>query len=547
MTDTVQEIKDRLNIVDVVAPYVQLKKAGKYQKGLSPFVTEKTPSFFVTPDKGLYHCFASGKGGDMFTFIEEMEGVDFKGALKILAEKAGVEITQVDSGARDKKEKIFHALALSEKYFVQALEKNDAAKKYIQGRGLRDEVSQAWAVGYAPNEWRLLSEYLEGQGVESSVLLEAGLVKKAEGDTTKKPYDTFRGRIMFPIRDVAGKVVGFSGRLFDEPKSGVTLAKYLNSPETLVFDKSRVLYGLDYARHAIRKYNFVILVEGQFDLLMAHQAGYTNAVALSGTGFTEGHAKLLKRYTDNLVIAFDSDRAGVSAAGRAAQIALMHGINVKITRLPSNEDPADVIQKDVAVWKRSIKEAEHVVQFYLNHIKAAKLDARAFKLEVSRVVLPYITLIENAIDKAHFVQVVAQELSVPDSAVLQEIEKIKNTEPALRTNAQQEEAPKASSIEGKSAPQPFMSRADILERFVFGILFSLTEDGNESLVEKVSDHLKETLGEEEYGDLLKKYETDHSVVIEGDVFLENATTDDNQYDVIVELLSDFRREIAREE
>ena len=550
-TDTVQEIKDRLSIVDVVSPYVKLTVSGKYHKGLSPFTKEKTPSFFVSPDKGLYHCFSTGKGGDMFTFIEEMEGVDFKGALKLLADKAGVEIVQSDSGSRDRKEKVYQALSTAEDFFKEQLETHPPAKTYLTKRNVSDTTRDRWSLGYAPNEWRTLSEHFQKTGVDEAILLDAGLLKKPHNEQKKegekKPYDTFRGRIMFPIRDIAGKTVGFSGRLFDEPKGDVTLAKYLNSPETIVFDKSRVLYGLDFARQGIRKYNFAILVEGQFDLLLAHQAGYTNAVALSGTSFTEAHARLLKRYSDNLVIAFDGDRAGVAAAGRAAHVALPHGLNVKIAQLPNGEDPADTIARDGATWKQVVKDAQHVVQFYINHIKDAKYDSRAFKLEVSRVVLPYIERIENAIDKNHFVQVVASELSVPESAVLHELEKLKNSQSTPLQ--QQPRTPNTAAPESVSpqASKPFMSRADILERLVFGILFSLKEDSNETLAQKVHTVIEQTLGNERAGALAREYEREYSIAIEGDLFLETISTNGAQYDGILELLDDFKKEVAREE
>ena len=425
-----------------------------------------------------------------------------------------------------------------------SLKGTGAAQSYLSDRGLTTDTITHWKLGYAPNDWRELYDAATGEKVAEATLLDAGLIKKPQDDTKgKKPYDTFRGRIMFPIRDVTGRTVGFSGRLFDEPKGDTTVAKYLNSPETIVFDKSRVLYGLDYARQPIRKYNFAILVEGQFDLLMAHQAGYTNTVALSGTGFTEGHAQLIKRYTNNLVIAFDSDRAGVSAAGRAAQIALPLGLNVKITRLPTDEDPADVINRDLSVWKQSVKEAEHVVDFYLSQLAGAKYDDRTFKLEVSRVVLPYLPLIENEIDRAHFVGRVAQALSVPEEAVMAELKKVQ----AQTQKPQQQKTQRPTEQHIAQNAQPFVSRLDLMERLVFAVLLSLTEDGNETLAGRVQDDVTDALGKELYTKTHERYTEEPSVVIEGDVFLEQATTEDNRFDVIVELVDDYKREVVHEQ
>lgn len=424
MSDTVQEIKDKLSIVDVVGGYVKLTKAGKYHKGLCPFHKEKSPSFMVSPDRGFYHCFGCGKGGDIFSFIQDIENLDFKGALRLLAQKAGVTIAYEHRTSTDEKEKLFAVLQAAEAWYVAEREKNSAVCAYLGERGLAPDTVERFRVGYAPNEWRALSDELIRQGYTDTLLEDAGLTKKPdEGGKGKKPYDRLRGRIMFPIRDISGRTVGFSGRIFeDNPEK--PQAKYINSPETKVFHKSRLLYGLDMAREGIRKYGFAMLVEGQIDLLMAHQSGYTNAVALSGTSFTDAHAALIKRHTDNLLIAFDGDAAGIAAAGRAAALALKAGLNTKIARLPAGQDPADVMQHDAAAFKHVVREATHVVDFYLRHVREAGHDARTFKLEASRVVLPFVGMIQNAIDREHFVERVAESLQVSVDAVQKELMKI---------------------------------------------------------------------------------------------------------------------------
>lgn len=509
MSETVQKIKERLSIVDVVQPYVKLTKAGKYWKGLSPFNKEKTPSFYVSPDRGLYHCFSSGKGGDMFTFIEEMEGVDFKGALAILAEKAGIELRPEPQGARDERERVYDALTEASLFFEATLAARADARAYLLSRGLTEASVASWHVGYALKEWQVLRDALTKKGFSEGILERAGLVKKGENEN--RYYDRFRGRIMFPLRDVSGRVIAFSGRIFeDDPEH--PQAKYLNSPETPVFDKSRALYGIDRAREGVRRLGAAVLVEGQLDLLMAHQAGFDNAVATSGTAFTEEHAALLKRGSENLLIAYDGDRAGIAAAGRAAAIALAAGMNVKIVKLPLGADPADLIKERPEAFKEAVKGALHVVDFYLAHLTDAKYDPRTFRLEVSRVVLPYVGMIQNRIDQAHFIGRVAETLGVPADAVAAEVRKL------------QTEAPKTDSPVAASAA-PFLSRADSITRLLAGI--------------------KAALGDSE---VLKEYPEDERRValFEGDFFLERHTDPAERQEALKELEADLARENAHE-
>jgi len=561
MNDAVQEIKDRLAVTDVVGQYVKLNKAGKYYKGLCPFHKEKTPSFMVSPDRGFYHCFGCNKGGDIFTFIEEVEGVDFRGALKLLADKAGVTLSAEPPGSRDRKEKILAALDDAETFFVSALLKEDGAREYLRKRGVTEDTVARWRVGYAPDAWRDALEYLIQNGHDESIIESAGLIKypeqggrgqgtegSSENSATtknlqsttsgaKRPYDRFRGRIMFPLRDVSGRTVGFSGRAFPDREND---AKYLNSPETPVFDKSRILYGLDMAKEAIRKYGFAILVEGQFDLLLAQQTAYANSVALSGTAFTEAHANLLRRYSENLVLAFDGDRAGITAAGRAAMIALKAGLNVKIAMFPPGKDPADVISEDADVWKLTIKEASHVIDFYIAYLKTLGYDERRYKLEVSRVVLPYVAAVTNAIDRAHFVSRVAEELHVPESAVQEELSKLAPT----RTR-QGVTPPPRSSVATPLSHEPFLSRGDTLERLLVGVLQSLKDAGHDTLAGTTEKRLEALLGRPRIDEIYASPEESRISVIEGDLFLESREKDSTLEPVIDELLEALEKELTR--
>ncbi len=438
MSGTVEQIKERLTIVDVVQQYVQLTRAGKYWKGLSPFTKEKTPSFFVSPDKGLYHCFSTGKGGDMFTFVQEMERVDFKGALTILAEKAGVDIVREAPGARDEREQLFAVLEAATEYFVETLSRTPDAQVYLEGRGLEKATLVHWRVGYAPKEWHALKSHLTEKGFSEATLLAAGLIKRPDRDDGStdetRAYDRFRGRIMFPIFDASGRVIAFSGRIFEDDPSHPQ-AKYLNSPEGVLFDKSRALYGIQDAKSAIRSLGFSMLVEGQVDLLMVHQLGYRSAVATSGTAFTASHVEVLKRYSDNVLLAYDGDKAGINATHRASLLLLDAGLQVKAVSLPAGLDPADLAHSDPTQFKERVKQAQHVVDFFVAHLSATIREDRARILEVGKVVLPLIARMTNALDQAHAVRKTAEALRVSEDALRAELSKVRTQGASLGTDA----------------------------------------------------------------------------------------------------------------
>ncbi len=280
MNSPVQQIKERLSIEEVVSSYIKLDRAGANLKARCPFHNEKTPSFFVSPDRGSYYCFGCGAKGDIFTFIEEFEGLDFKGALKILAERAGVPLVQYNKEKEGEKERLYKAMEEATKFFEKNLVENQEALKYLRERGLENKTIRDFRIGFVKNDWRELYSHLQMIGFTDIEIEKAGLAKKTE----KGMYDRFRGRIMFPISDSSGRIIAFSGRILeDDGKS----AKYLNSPETPIFNKSSVLFGIDKAKDSIRKNNFSILVEGQMDLILSHQAGFKNTVASSGTAMTD--------------------------------------------------------------------------------------------------------------------------------------------------------------------------------------------------------------------------------------------------------------------
>jgi DNA primase len=430
--DAKEQIKDRLSIVDVVSPYVELSPAGKSLKGKSPFTSEKTPSFFVSPDRGMYYCFSTSKGGDIFTFVQEMEGVDFKGALKILAEKAGVELVPEDPKKKSEREQLYAVLEAATLWFEEQRKTHVGVNDYIGARGVSEKTRDLWRVGYAPQEWRSLRDAMHLQGYTDDVLKKAGLIKGAEG---KDPYDVFRDRVMFPIFDASSRVIAFSGRLLSKETDA---PKYVNSPETALFNKSEALYGYHLAKEGMRKLDFALIVEGQFDVVLSHQAGYKNTVAVSGTALTPYHVALLQRLTQRVVLSLDADRAGIAAVKRAASVMLPRGIDLKVVSLPVGKDPADMILEDSGGFKRAIAKAVHVVPFLLRVAKEKAKDERAFKLAAQQEVFPLLPLISNAIDREHFEGVIAEELQTRKDAVHEEVMRLQKTDKPSRPTEQNE-------------------------------------------------------------------------------------------------------------
>ena len=412
MADTVQRIKDKLSIVDVVTPYVKLTRAGKYWKGLSPFNKEKTPSFYVNPERGSYYCFSSSQGGDMFTFIEKMEGVDFKGAMKILAEKAGVEIVYEGKGNKEKTDRLRDATARAAQYFAQNLGEDTPAYKYALSRGLTPKTIRDWGIGYAKDEWRALLDALSQEGYTAAEMADAGLIKEADGKAGTF-YDRFRNRLMFPIRDSAGRIVAFTGRSLDPNDQ----AKYLNSPETELFKKSQVLFAMDRAKDAIRVRGFALLMEGQMDVLHAHQAGFENAVALSGTALGSEHLSLMKRYSENLMLCLDGDRAGLAASAKHALAALSAGMRVKAVRLPLGKDPADLLSEDPKEFTKRVADAKTIVEFFLSVLTEAETDQHRLVMHTERVVLPLVAAVKSPMEREHFVGIVARAIGSTPEAV----------------------------------------------------------------------------------------------------------------------------------
>jgi len=438
MLNPIDEIKNRLDIVEVIGSYLKLKKAGANWRALCPFHSEKTPSFFVSPARQIWHCFGCQKGGSIFNFIMEMEGVEFGDALRILAQKTGVQLKRQPPELRTERQRLYEICELATQFFEKQIESKtgEAVKEYLLGRGINKESLKKWRIGYSPDTWGGLSDFLISKGYKKEEVEKAGLVIKSE--TGDNFYDRFRGRIIFPIFDLNSQVVGFSGRIF---KSEDT-AKYVNTPSTLLYDKSRILYGLDKAKVEIRKKDFCILVEGNTDVIMAHQADSGNAVATSGTALTTSQLKILKRYSDNLFIAFDMDIAGETATKRGIDLAQIQGFNLKVVRLPSGKDPAEIISKNKKEWERSLKAAKSILDFYFKTAFSNQdVKTAEGKKEISKILLPVIRRIPNKIVQAHWIQELAKKLEVKEESVEEELKKVKLETFDLAVELSQPQAP----------------------------------------------------------------------------------------------------------
>lgn len=404
MQDAKEEVRARLNIEDVVAEYVQLKRAGRNFKGLSPFSGEKTPSFFVSPDKHIWHDFSSNKGGDVFSFIMEVEGLDFRGALEHLARKAGVDLSMYESkGSQDlarRKKRLLEANNLAANYYQHSLLKNNHAMEYVfKKRGLKKEIVQDFRIGYAPTSGSALVQFLNKKGFSKKELADAGLTNRFGGDL-------FRGRMTVPLMDSTGQVIGFTARIIvDDP----TAPKYLNTPQTLLYDKGRHVFGLSQAKEAIRTNDYAVIVEGNLDVVSSHQAGIRQVVATAGTAMTENHLRALKRLSGNVRLSFDGDKAGVAATERAIPIASEVGVDLTIITLPEGaKDPDELIQKDPILWQAAIDHSEPAVDWILaQYSRREDLKTAAGKRAFTTAALAVIGSLRDPVEQDHYEKKIA--------------------------------------------------------------------------------------------------------------------------------------------
>ena len=492
----IDEIKERLDIVDVISGYVPLTKAGHNYKALCPFHSEKTPSFVVFPDTQTWHCFgACATGGDLFGFVMRRENMEFGEALRLLAERAGVALEPRREGEEAEgklKDRLRKINALAAEYFHYLLlnsPEGAGARDYLVRRGISEATRDVFQLGCARDDWEALGKHLTGKGHSWADLLEAGLVVERQGGGY---YDRFRGRVVFPIREVSGHVIGFGARALDD-----SLPKYLNSPQTPIFDKSSVLYGIEQAKAAIREQSLAVIVEGYMDVLMAHQYGRKNVIASMGTALTEKQIRVIKKLTKKLILALDADAAGDQATLRGLEVAKEtfdhHAVpvptwrgliryedqldaEIRILTLPLGQDPDEVIRADVAHWDTLVAQALEVVEYYLRTV-LAKFDLHAPKDKVAaaREVLPLIQELTSAVERSHYLQELARRLRVDERVLRQEMEG-KATHPR--------QTPRAEERYGRLSAQPGLNFG--LESYVLVLLVrrpDLLATMNASLVE----------------------------------------------------------------
>jgi DNA primase len=479
MDSQIEEIKNKLNVLDVVGSYVKLSKTGVNYRGICPFHSEKGPSFFVNPGRQMWKCFGCGKGGDIFEFIKEIEGVEFGDALKILANKAGVQLKRENPELRTERQRLYEICELACSFFEKQLEGSEWGKKakdYLLKRGIADASIKKWRLGYSPDTWQGLSDFLVGRGYKREEIVRAGLAVQSE--KSNNPYDRFRGRIIFPIFDLNSHPIGFGARIFKEADKKET-AKYINTPQTLLYDKSHTLYGMNFAKVSIRKNDKCVLTEGYTDVIMCHQAGFDNTVAVSGTALTssrgEGdfrdHLSILKRYTNNLILSFDMDLAGSNATNRSIDLAIAQDFNIKIIDIYSGaKDPAEIILEDPKIWEAAVGNARDVMEFYfdfaLSHFDKNDTQGRR---EIQNFIFPKFDLISTNTEKNKQRQRLAKEFAVSEGDILQDFEKWKsqNHRPGFVKNNMRQAAPVSQPDKNFTV----QGRKNLLEDRILNLIF----------------------------------------------------------------------------
>lgn len=433
MLTPIEEVKSKLDIIEIVSGYIKISKAGANFKAVCPFHSEKSPSLMISPARQIWHCFGCGEGGDIFKFVMKIEGVEFGDALRNLAQRAGVILKKEDPQIRTERGKLLEICRAATEHFQKNLVSNKEVQEYLKKRGLKDETIKEFKIGFSQDSWDSLLKFLMAKNFQAQDIEKAGLAIKSEKSNIGY-FDRFRGRIMFPIANANGEIIAFGGRIF-KPKDGVEEAKYLNSPQTLIYDKSKVLYGFDKAKMDIRKNNFTILVEGYMDLIMCHQAGASNAVAVSGTAMTKDHLQILKRLSENLCFSFDMDNAGDMATKRAIDMALADDFNIKVITVPSGKDPADFILEHPDGWIDQVKKSKNFMDFYFDNIFSKNDPSTAQgKKDISKILLAQIRKVKSKIEQSHWLSLLAQRIKVKQDLLEEELAKIKSDDFDFRSH-----------------------------------------------------------------------------------------------------------------
>ena len=415
MHSDVETVKSRTNIVDIVGEYVKMTKAGNSFKACCPFHQEKTPSFNVNEEKQFYHCFGCGIGGDVFSFVMEIESLGFRETLTLLAEKAGIELQNGFAGgsgeSQDKKKKLYNALEFTTRFYEKQLWEGDGVKKvlpYLRERGLSDEIIKKFRLGYSPDGWNHAQNFLQGKGFDNEIILQTGtIIKNDKG----RVYDRFRNRIMFPISDVMGRTIGFTSRVL--PGDDESQAKYINTPETVLYHKSGVLYGINHAKQSIKQKDAVVVVEGNMDVIAANNSEIENTIAVSGTAMTEDHIRILKRYTNQFILFFDADEAGMVAARRSALLCLKEDVQLKMVLLKVGKDAADIAKDDPEKLRSIINSAGNAIDVFIDIAKDTyDIEDPHGKRQAIEFVTELLAHISNDIEREEWISRCAEAFDV---------------------------------------------------------------------------------------------------------------------------------------
>ena len=460
----VDEIKQRLDVVEVVGSYVQLKPAGRNFKGLSPFKQEKTPSFMVSPDKGIWHDFSSGQGGDIFTFVQMMEGVDFREALEILARRAGVELKPRGRGEmpRDNKQRLYAAMELAVGYYHACLARNRHALDYLlTERGLSKGVIKTFKLGYGPDSWAALTDFLTKKGFKQDELVACGLAGRKPG--SKTVYDLFRGRVIFPIYDVQGRPIGFSARILDNEAKA---AKYINTPQTPIYNKSTAIFGLSQAKEAIRDSDEVVIVEGNMDVIGLANADVRNVVAVSGTALTAQQLKIISRLTKNIKLALDSDEAGVAATIRAIELAAEAKVRLSVINYAQGgaKDPDELVKKDKVAWAAAVKDAQYAVDYLFDLAsKRYDLSSAAGKKQASDFLLPIIKMLQDEVERDHYIRRLSERLIISAQSIHRKLSQVDVSSPSMARSELSDESAMSQSMTKAKPPKRIAIENQLLE------------------------------------------------------------------------------------
>ncbi|HTK04679.1 MAG TPA: DNA primase [Candidatus Eisenbacteria bacterium] len=482
-----EEIKMKTDIVALMSEYVRIKKAGASFMAVCPFHSEKTASLHVSPDKQMWYCHGCGEGGDVFGFIMRMEGLDFLDAMRFLAKKAGVTMSENETKEQTERQRLIQINAAAAKYYHEVLRKSSQAERaraYVAKRALTDQTVDDFQLGYSPDSWEAIIGFLRQKGVDEDQIFKAGLASKSERG--RGYFDRFRGRLMFPILDHNANVVGFTARIMPGPdgKDPKDEAKYVNTSQTLIYNKSHVLYGLHAAKQEIKKKDLAVVVEGNMDVIASHQAGVRNVVASSGTSFTGEQLQLLKRFTERLVLSFDNDPAGENAARRSIDAAVLAGFSVRILRLPDGvKDPDDCIRKDVAIWTKAITDAVPYMEWYIDLAKG-RTDFRDPDgvRDASESLLKEVAKLTSPVERSYWIRQLSQLFETPESALFEAVQRLAKPMPV-----QTPEAARKAAMPLK----PRLTRQGVVSQHLLGLALGWTDLAEATIAAIPPDHVDE--------------------------------------------------------